>query len=216
MSTEETKHQHGEHCHCGHDHGHHCHHDHSEHCCGGHDHGHHHHHEHGHQCGCGHHHHEGHHHHGLTIDFDGEVNVSADFLWNIIVNETEKWFSELEWTDFRAGGTLEYRSDDAMADYMILDVEAPELVAFTWDNSTIAIELIAREENVTTLRFTNWIEAIDESTAHYLTRWMLALQNLAAYAQGEPVEEDMLNAYEEILPKMREMLEMHQTDVEFE
>ncbi|WP_446450608.1 SRPBCC domain-containing protein [Tuanshanicoccus lijuaniae] len=152
----------------------------------------------------------------MTINFDGDIAVSPDFLWNIIVNETDQWFSELEWTDFRAGGTLEYRSDDSMEDYMILDVEAPELLAFTWEQSTIAIELVANDDDLTTIRFSNWIEIVSESTAHYLTRWMIALQTLAAYAQDESIEADISTEYEEILPKMREMLALNETDVEFE
>ncbi|WP_066124434.1 SRPBCC domain-containing protein [Globicatella sanguinis] len=232
-------HEHQDECNCGHHHDHahehhhhECgcahHHDHHHHECGcghHHDHAHeHHHHEcgcahhhdhHHHECGCGHHHdHDYEPHHGLTINFDGEVQADINRVWEILTENEyiTQWSQGLRIEDYRPGGKLIY-TDELETDhsFMILDIEAPVLFTFTWQEGTIAFELKGTSETTTLINFSNWLEIVDENTAISLTNWMINLQTIAALAEGVAIE-DRDTQYVEILPKMRQMLSLEDTN----
>ncbi|WIK66718.1 SRPBCC domain-containing protein [Globicatella sanguinis] len=218
-------HEHHHECGCAHHHDHHhhecgCghHHDHHHHECGcGHHHDHHH-----HECGCGHHHDHDHDyepHHGLTINFDGEVQADINRVWEILTENEyiTQWSQGLRIEDYRPGGKL-IHTDELETDhsFMILDIEAPVLFTFTWQKGTIAFELKGTSETTTLINFSNWLEIVDENTAISLTNWMINLQTIAALAEGVAIE-DRDTQYVEILPKMRQMLSLEDTNtIEFE
>lgn len=211
-SGHRDEHHHHE-CNCGHhhDHGH----EHQDECgCGhNHDHGH----EHQDECGCGHHHDHDHDyepHHGLTINFDGEVQADINRVWEILTENEyiTQWSQGLRIEDYRPGGKLIY-TDELETDhsFMILDIEAPVLFTFTWQEGTIAFELKGTSETTTLINFSNWLEIVDENTAISLTNWMINLQTIAALAEGVAIE-DRDTQYVEILPKMRQMLSLENTN----
>lgn len=224
-------HHHHEHDYaCGHHHDHDHHHEHD--CaCGHHHHDHDHHHEHdcacghhhNHECACGHHHHHVYGdytpHHGLTINFDGEVQADINTVWEILTNNDKiaQWSRGLKIEDYRPGGQITYTDElDANHHFMILDIEAPVLFTFTWQEGTIAFELSGTSETTTLINFSNWIEVVDENTAISLTEWMINLQAIAALAEGVTMEDRDVQ-YAEILPRMREMLSLDQSEtMEFE
>src|SRR5699024_8782807 len=123
-------HKHHHECSCGHHHDH-AHEHHHECGCGHHhNHGHEHHH---HECGCGHHH-DHHHdyepHHGLTINFDGEVQADINRVWEILTENKyiTQWSQGLRIEDYRPGGKLIYTDElETEHSFMILDIEAPVL-----------------------------------------------------------------------------------------
>lgn len=212
-SGHRDEHHHHE-CNCGHhyDHAH----EHQDECnCGHHhDHAHEHHH---HECGCAHHHDHDHDyepHHGLTINFDGEVQADINRVWEILTENEyiTQWSQGLRIEDYRPGGKLIY-TDELETDhsFMILDIEAPVLFTFTWQEGTIAFELKGTSETTTLINFSNWLEIVDENTAISLTNWMINLQTIAALAEGVAIE-DRDTQYVEILPKMRQMLSLEDTN----
>lgn len=200
-------HEHHYECNCGH------HHDHAN--------------EHHHECSCDHHHnhgHEHHHHdyephHGLTINFDGEVQADINRVWEILTENEyiTQWSQGLRIEDYRPGGKLIYTDElETEHSFMILDIEAPVLFTFTWQEGTIAFELKGTSETTTLINFSNWLEIVDENAAISLTNWMISLQKIAALAEGVAIE-DRDTQYVEILPRMRQMLSLEDTNtIEFE
>ncbi|NLJ19164.1 SRPBCC domain-containing protein, partial [Globicatella sulfidifaciens] len=182
-------------------------------------HGHEHHH---HECGCGHHHDQHHDyepHHGLTINFDGEVQADINRVWEILTENEyiTQWSQGLRIEDYRPGGKLIYTDElETEHSFMILDIEAPVLFTFTWQEGTIAFELKGTSETTTLINFSNWLEIVDENAAISLTNWMISLQKIAALAEGVAIE-DRDTQYVEILPRMRQMLSLEDTNtIEFE
>ncbi|HJF16551.1 MAG TPA: SRPBCC domain-containing protein [Globicatella sulfidifaciens] len=212
-------HEHHYECNCGHHHDHANEHHHKCSCDHHHNHGHEHHH---HECSCGHHH-DHHHdyepHHGLTINFDGEVQADINRVWEILTENEyiTQWSQGLRIEDYRPGGKLIYTDElETEHSFMILDIEAPVLFTFTWQEGTIAFELKGTTETTTLINFSNWLEIVDENAAISLTNWMINLQTIAALAEGVVIE-DRDTQYVEILPRMRQMLSLEDTNtIEFE
>lgn len=203
-------------CGCGHHH----HHEHDHKCSCGHHH-HDHDHAHGHECGCGYHHHDHDYepHHGLTINFDGEVQADINTVWEILTENDyiKQWSQGLRIEDYRPGGKLIYTDElESEHSFMILDIEAPVLFTFTWQEGTIAFELSGTSEATTLINFSNWLEVVDDNTAISLTHWMINLQTIAALAEGVAIE-NRETQYAELLPRMREMLSLDASEsMEFE
>lgn len=213
-------HEHHHHeCNCGHHHDHANEHHHECCCDHHHNHGHEHHH---HECSCGHnhdHHHDYEPHHGLTINFDGEVQADINRVWEILTENEyiTQWSQGLRIEDYRPGGKLIYTDElETEHSFMILDIEAPVLFTFTWQEGTIAFELKGTSETTTLINFSNWLEIVDENAAISLTNWMISLQTIAALAEGVAIE-DRDTQYVEIFPRMRQMLSLEDTNtIEFE
>lgn len=220
-------HHNGECCHAHHSHAHHdgecCHdHSHAHHdCCGGHhhhhDHAHHHHHDHS-GCGCGHHHGDEDYdvNQGLTVQFSGQFDASIEEVWNMLTqnDNVQQWFPELEFVKLEAGGTLRFNGKDGYTEeMMVLDVEPPHYLSFTWDINTITFELHDISQDKTALLFTEWLSEINDHSPKDLTGWMICLQNIASLLEGKPLE-DREEKFHEIYPKIKEMLEQ-QASTEF-
>ena len=197
-------------------------------CCGGH---HHHHHSEG-GCGCGHHHHHhsdegcgcGHHHGeydvdpGLTVQFSGVFEASIEEVWEMLTDnqKVQQWFPELEFEALEPGSTLNFNYQDGggKEEMMLLDVEAPRYLSFTWDINIITFELSEQEENKTQLIFTEWLSEVNNHSPKDLTGWMICLQAIAAILEGKEVG-DREEKFHEFYPRVKEMFKQ-QTDMEFE
>lgn len=189
-------------------------HSHETHCCHNH---HDHHHESG--CGCcGHHHHGAYDvDHGLTVQFSGEFEATIDAVWQMLTDNTQvqRWFPELKFEDLEPGGTLRFNyQDGGSEEMMILDVEAPHYLSFTWDINIVTFELTATESGNTVLIFTEWLAQVNDHSPKDLTGWMICLQNIAALLEGKELE-DREEKFHELYPRIKEMLEQ-QTNMEFE
>lgn len=198
-NCEHTHHHTHEHCICEH------HHAHDLECdCGQSSHG-------NMDCPCGHHHHNELEPHGLTINFDGVIQADINQVWKVLTDPQliDRWSDGIKMTDYRPGGVLTYQNQEMM----LLDIEPPVLLTFTWSDGTIAIELSGKTEAETVINFSHWIEKITEETAISLSNWMINLQSIAALAEGKELEERNRH-FSEVLPKMREMLAL-QAEVEF-
>ena len=222
---EKAKH---EECACGH---HHHHHEHDGCGCGGH-----HHHQHEHDgCGCGghhhHHHHEHHgcgcgHHHGadalqdkgITVQFNGVFSdVTVEQVWETLTQneKVQQWYPELEFEGVETGATLRFNyQTGGSEEMMVLDVEAPHYLSFTWDLNIVTFELATLENGEVALMFTEWIAEVNDHSPKDLTGWMIALQSMAEVLEGKPVS-DREERFHEFYPRIKEMLEQ-QTDMEFE
>lgn len=197
----------GEHSHEGHEH---------SSCCGGH-----HHEEHDHHCCCGSHDHE----HidepiadpGLNIQFSGTFPANIETVWQMLTENDQlaKWFPELSFELMAPGGTLVFRYKDGGSEEMlVLDVEEPRLLSFTWDINIVAFELMERSENETDIVFTEWLSEVNDHSPRDLTMWMIALQILAGVLEGKEPE-DREAQFQEFYPKIKEML-AQQSDYVFE
>ncbi|WP_124059405.1 SRPBCC domain-containing protein [Vaginisenegalia massiliensis] len=184
-------------------------------CCGGH--GHHHDHE---GCCCGHNHE-----HfndiepdaGVTVQFSGLFEAPIAEVWAMLTeNERLKqWFPELEFEAVEPGGRLifNYR-DGGSEEMMVLDVEKPHYLSFTWDINIVSFELQSAEEGQTEMVFTEWISQVNDHSPVDLTGWMICLQNMAAVLNNEPFG-DREEKFDELYPRIKTMLEQ-QTDQEFD
>lgn len=181
-------------------------------CCGGCNHQHD-----EHSCSCGHQH-DTNHNHGLTINFDGVIQSDLNNVWNILTENDSvgKWFPGLSMSDFRSGGSMSYQSNGETTSFMILDIEAPTLFTFAWFGGTVAIELCAEDKRSTLINFSHWIEYVNEDTAVQLSRWLIALQTIAAMSENKEIESHE-EQFTEIYPRMLEMLALQDNEtIEFE
>ncbi|MCW6659416.1 SRPBCC domain-containing protein [Aerococcaceae bacterium NML191292] len=179
-------------------------------CCGEH-------HHHG-GCCCGGHHSENYDvDPGLTVQFSGEFDAEIETVWQMLTDnaQIQRWFPELEIKTLEPGGTLHFNyQDGGNEEMMILDVEAPRYLSFTWDINIITFELVATEISKTLLVFTEWLSEVNDHSPKDLTGWMICLQNIAALIEGKELE-DREEKFHELYPRIKEMLEQ-QTNMEFE
>lgn len=189
-----------------------------DHCCGGH----HHHHDHEHD----HHHHHDHSSpldnltvdHGLTIEFQGIFKASIEDVWDMLTNndKLKLWFPELEYVTLKSGGVLRFNHPDGESEeMMVLDVEEPSYLSFTWDINTVTFELTSLENNTQTeVNFTEWLAEVTEHSPRDVTGWMVCLNVIANIFEGKELF-DREDKWHELYPSIKEMLK-EQSEFEFE
>ena len=175
------------------------------------------------------HHHDHHHHHssvlddlsvdqGLTVEFQGIFKAKVEDVWDMLTNndKLKLWFPELEFISLKPGGQLRFNHQDGESEeMMVLDVEAPNYLSFTWDINTITFDLKALENNSQTeVNFTEWLAEVNDHSPRDVTSWMVCLNCIADLFEGkEPIDrEDRIH---ELYPSIKEMLE-EQSEFEFE
>lgn len=185
-----------------------------QHCCGGHPHDHNHTHTHDHTS------------HldnltvdqGLTIEFQGVFKASIKEVWDMLTrnDKVKLWFPELEFVTLKPGGVLRFNHlDGEKEDMMVLDVEEPHYISFTWDINTVTFELTSLENNTQTeVNFTEWLAEVTEHSPRDVTGWMVCLNVIANLFEGkEPFNRE--DKWHELYPSIKEMVEQ-QSVFEFE
>lgn len=186
-----------------------------------HEHTHEHHHE---GCSCGHdHHHEGPLddltvNQGLTIEFQGIFKAGIHDVWEMLTTneKVQQWFPELEFINLKAGGELRFNYPDGGSEkMMVLDVEKPHYLSFTWDINTVTFELESQENDTQTeVNFTEWLAEVNDHSPRDVTGWMVCL-NVISHLLEEKELFDREDKFHELYPSIKEMLE-EQSEVEFE
>ena len=184
-----------------------------------------------HEHSCDNHDHHDHHHHthsspldelsvnqGLTIEFQGIFKASVEDVWEMLTdNEKLKlWFPELEFVTLKAGGVLRFNYPDGESEeMMVLDVESPSYLSFTWDINTVTFELQPLENNTQTeVNFTEWLAEITDHSPRDVTGWMVCLNVIAYLLEGKELF-DREDKWHELYPSIKEMLQ-EQSEFEFE
>ena len=177
---------------------------------------------------CDDHHHEHHHHlsplddlsvdQGLTVEFQGIFKAKVEDVWDMLTNneKLKLWFPELEFITLKSGGQLRFNHQDGESEeMMVLDVEEPNFLSFTWDINTITFELKALENNTQTeVNFTEWLAEVNDHAPRDVTSWMVCLNCIADLFEGKELI-DREDRFHELYPIIKEMLEEH-SEFEFE
>lgn len=176
-------------------------------------------------CSCGHDHE---HHHldlddlevdqGLTVEFIVDMQASIERVWQMLTENDQLalWFPELAFESLKSGGVLRFNyPDGGHEEMMVLDVEKPHYLSYTWDLNTVTFELTSNEENTETeLKFTEWLSEINDHTPKDVAGWLICLQVIASIINEVPFEDREAKFYE-VYPQVKEMLDQ-QSDYEFE
>lgn len=172
-------------------------------------------------CGCGHHHDHDHDFEvdeGLTVEFIVDMKASIERVWQMITENDQLalWFPELAFESLKPGGVLRFNyTDGGHEEMMVLDVEEPHYLSYTWDLNTVTFELTSNEENTETeLKFTEWLSEINDHTPKDVAGWLICLQVIASIINEVPFE-DRETKFHEVYPQVKEML-AQQSDYEFE
>ncbi|MGO4938544.1 SRPBCC domain-containing protein [Fundicoccus sp. Sow4_D5] len=155
---------------------------------------------------------------GLTIEFQGVFKARIEDVWDMLTNNEKinLWFPELEFVSLKSGGVLRFNHLDGESEEMlVLDVEEPNYLSFTWDLNTVTFELKALENNTQTeVNFTEWLAEVTDHSPRDVTGWMVCLNVIANIFDGkEPFDRE--DKWHELYPSIKEMLEQ-QSEFEFE
>lgn len=146
---------------------------------------------------------------GLTVEFLVDLNVSVERVWQMLTRNDQLalWFPELVFESLKPNGVLRFNyQDGGHEDMMVLDVEEPNYLSYTWDLNTVTFELEANEENTqTVLKFTEWLSEITDHSPKDVTGWLVCLQIIAAILNEEPMI-DREDKFHETYPTVKEML----------
>jgi uncharacterized protein YndB with AHSA1/START domain len=123
-----------------------------------------------------------------TLRFERTVGRPIDAVWRTISEpgEMARWFpTEVRGELTTPGARLQFAfpDDDVLHRGEVLEIDPPRLLAFTWFDDVLRVELEAAGDGATTLRFSHEIVEID-AAARTMAGWTVCLDRLEAAASG--------------------------------
>jgi uncharacterized protein YndB with AHSA1/START domain len=127
---------------------------------------------------------------GNTARFERHWKYSVEEVWSFLTENEKlaKWFSELEVTDLREGGSIKFNMPDGtFLTLQILDVVPYSVLEYTWAEDRVRFELYPESDGCRLLL----IETIHSITSHTpkdLAGWHVCLNVIEALLDGRTLE----------------------------
>lgn len=153
---------------------------------------------------------------GIEITFQHDYPVSQEKLWEYLSHNEllQQWYPQLVFTDFNPGGRLLFQYEGGnFEEMLVMDVEAPCLLSFTWDIHTVTFQVTALGKGQSRLSFTQWVSEMNHHVPVDLCGWYLALLNLERAITGDDKLE-MAEVYHHHYPQIVDLLNL-ESDFEF-
>lgn len=127
---------------------------------------------------------------GYEAAFERLLPFKAEQVWAMLVDNEKlhQWFSELEITDLRKGGSLTFDMGDGNSENLaIVDFEEGKVLAFNWWADEVRFEVVP-EHAGTRLKLIESIRKITPQTAKDLAGWHVCLGVIESLLKGEEID----------------------------
>ncbi|MFC9710644.1 SRPBCC family protein [Paenibacillus sp. NPDC056933] len=127
---------------------------------------------------------------GTIASFERHWKYSVEEVWSYLTENEKltKWFSELEVTDLREGGSIKFNMPDGtFLVLQILDFVPHSVIEYTWAEDRVRFELHP-EPNGCRLLLIETIHAITSHTPKDLAGWHVCLSVIGALLAGRTLE----------------------------
>lgn len=153
-----------------------------------------------------------HYHHGLEIVFEGEVSAEIHRVWESLVSDN-LIRTELTWTHRAAGGYLTYQpAVGETIEFMVMDVEAPVLLSFSWLHQAIITVTLSEVGNSDTrIRLVIWLPDEEDVDSEDLVEWVWGLKRIESHLLGTTLEMGSQESAE-IHQQVKQLLRYHGED----
>lgn len=127
---------------------------------------------------------------GYEARFERTLPFESEQVWAMLTDNEKlnQWFSELEITDLRKGGSLAFDMGDGNSDSLeIVDFEEGKVLAFNWWDDEVRFE-VSPVKQETKLKLIESIRNITPQTAKDLAGWHVCLDVIEALLKGEEID----------------------------
>lgn len=129
--------------------------------------------------------------HGIyKARYERHLHHSVQEVWAMLTdnNKLQQWFTELQITDLRKGGIIQFdMQDGAYIDMQILDYEPSRILAFEWGKDIARFEL-SPITNGCQLTFTETLSSFTEQTIKDLAGWHVCLDVIEAILDKRTID----------------------------
>lgn len=127
---------------------------------------------------------------GYEARFERTLPFDNERVWAMLADNDRlhQWFSELEITDLRKGGSLTFDMGDGNSESLaIVDFEEGKVLAFNWWEDEVRFEVSPANQE-TKLKLIEFIRKITPQTAKDLAGWHVCLNVIESLLKGEEID----------------------------